>query len=610
MSMNSLTTTINRGNKYFVSKRINYYKGLSAELLLLLSEIRLAMRLINNPLMFWVMFLMASLNPTAIEEAMAQVSDHDIGKKLQSSLGQITNVSQLRDVKPTDWAFEALRSLVDRYGCIVGYPDQTYRGNQSLSRYEFAAGLNACLNQIERLMASSEAVIREDIDTINRLLQEFEAELATLSGRVDNLESRTAFLEDHQFYVTTKVTGYVFFNLTGAFAGGDIKAEGLSAFEVARDENNQPVVRRINDNPNITFSQLVFLNFNTSFTGRDILRVQLAAGNGDSPVNQFVSAGLFNTFGSPFSDQTPATADNQFVIREFAYSFRASKQLQLTVGPQIDWYRHFENNRFTFFLTGASSFNSIGSTLLNTLDRGAGVVASWNISEQLNLRVGYLAENTEFLPQPPFGTASDPKKGLFGGINTLTTELTISPSDRLNLRFLYNRSTRNGSFKLFKGGAQSEPIYGFADDGFAGGIRSATADTFNFNFDWLISTNFGVFGRYSYGSTDLKPKASSLPDGEVNVQALQLGLAFPDLGREGALGTLSYVIPFSVLDGSEFLISGGGNGGVQYEFEATYYYPLTQNLALVPAFYLIGNPNNFSDNPNIYVGNLRVQFNF
>ena len=58
---------------------------------------------------------------------------------------QVTNVNQLRDVYPTDWAYEALRSLVDRYGCIVGYPNQTYRGNRALSRYEFAAGLNACL---------------------------------------------------------------------------------------------------------------------------------------------------------------------------------------------------------------------------------------------------------------------------------------------------------------------------------------------------------------------------------------------------------------------------------------------------------------------------------
>ena len=68
------------------------------------------------------------------------------------TMSQINSVDRLRDVSPTDWAYEALRSLVDRYGCIVGFPDRTYLGNQAISRYEFAAGVNACLNQIERLI--------------------------------------------------------------------------------------------------------------------------------------------------------------------------------------------------------------------------------------------------------------------------------------------------------------------------------------------------------------------------------------------------------------------------------------------------------------------------
>lgn len=89
-----------------------------------------------------------------------------------STMSQINNVDRLRDVSPTDWAYEALRSLVDRYGCIVGFRDRTYRGDLAISRYEFAAGLNACLNQIERLIAASETIKREDLETIQRLNQE------------------------------------------------------------------------------------------------------------------------------------------------------------------------------------------------------------------------------------------------------------------------------------------------------------------------------------------------------------------------------------------------------------------------------------------------------
>jgi hypothetical protein len=172
------------------------------------------------------------------------------------SLKQVTNVNQLRDVAPTDWAYEALRSLVDRYGCIAGYPNQTFRGNQALSRYEFAAGLNSCLNQIERLIASSESVAREDIETLSRLTEEFQTELATLGGRVDDLESRTAFLEDHQFSTTTKLSGEVIFAITDSFGDND---------------DNQTVL-----------GDRFRLNFNTSFTGKDKLVTRLAGGNLDT----------------------------------------------------------------------------------------------------------------------------------------------------------------------------------------------------------------------------------------------------------------------------------------------------------------------------------------
>lgn len=72
----------------------------------------------------------------------------------QDDIAQVNSVFQLSDVSPSDWAFDALRNLVENYNCIVGYPDGTFRGSRPLSRYEFAAGLNACLQQIERMIQS------------------------------------------------------------------------------------------------------------------------------------------------------------------------------------------------------------------------------------------------------------------------------------------------------------------------------------------------------------------------------------------------------------------------------------------------------------------------
>jgi hypothetical protein len=57
-------------------------------------------------------------------DSMGQVTNVSQLNELQPTdpMGQVTNVSQLRDVQPSDWAYEALRSLVERYGCIAGYP--------------------------------------------------------------------------------------------------------------------------------------------------------------------------------------------------------------------------------------------------------------------------------------------------------------------------------------------------------------------------------------------------------------------------------------------------------------------------------------------------------
>ncbi|MEO8892105.1 MAG: iron uptake porin, partial [Coleofasciculaceae cyanobacterium] len=139
-----------------------------------------------------------------------------------TSIDQVTNVSQLRDVSPGDWAFEALRSLVERYGCIAGYPDGTYRGNRALSRFEFAAGLNACLNQVERLIQTSTAdfVRKSDLETLQRLVSEFRTELTTLGARVDKLDGRVGFLEARQFSTTTKLNGEAIFNIGGIYSGG------------------------------------------------------------------------------------------------------------------------------------------------------------------------------------------------------------------------------------------------------------------------------------------------------------------------------------------------------------------------------------------------------
>lgn len=525
--------------------------------------------------------------------------------KPQTALtGQVTSVSQLSDVQPTDWAFSALQSLVERYGCIAGYPDGTYRGNRALTRYEFAAGVNACLDQINQLIAAGTENFakREDLIVLQRLQEEFAAELATLRGRVDVLEARASELEANQFSTTTKLSMLMGFNLTGATAGSRVKVERIdpndSLSAAGRDANGRPIVTEVKDDPNSTFSHFSVITFNTSFNGQDKLVTSLAVGNGDSPANQFASAGLYNTAGVPTFDITTAAGDNKVELLELYYSFPVNDALEVSVGPRLIWSLNFDQNAFTSLIgIGAGSYNSYGNGIFNDLSRGAGGIVLWQMNDQFKLNLGYMAN----VPG-----AADPTLGLFENTRSFTAELIYSPSKNANVRLIYDRSHL---LPNDDGQIDSRPIKGVADDGFGGKLEWAKADTFGVNFDWRLSQNFGIFGRYTYNTTRLEP-AGNGRGGRVNAQAFQFGLGFPDLGKEGAMGALSVVIPYDILSGRQFLVSGGGDGGIQYDIEATYYFPMTDHVALVPSFYLIKNANNFSSNPTIYVGSLRMQFSF
>ena len=115
-----------------------------------------------------------------------QINQELVARPATKTAEGVSSVSQLSDVRPTDWAFTALQSLVERYGCIAGYPDSTFRGKQATSRYEFVAGLNACMDKINEIISAglSDKVGKEDLATLQKLQEEFAAELATLQSHL------------------------------------------------------------------------------------------------------------------------------------------------------------------------------------------------------------------------------------------------------------------------------------------------------------------------------------------------------------------------------------------------------------------------------------------
>lgn len=528
------------------------------------------------------------------------------------SISQVNSVTQLRDVQPTDWAYEALKNLVEQYGVIQGYPDGTFRGTKSLSRYEFAAALNTALEKVNQTFLSGGNVSKNDLETLEKLQNEFTTELAVISSRVGDVENRLNILQANSFAPTSKLFGLAYFHVTtlGALNNDPIKKEaGL------RDAiTNRPIVQDVGE-PNTTASGLVWLNIGTSFTGKDLLITQLAAGKGLSPANQISSVtSTVNVSGIPFTDAGAFLGPGApVVLRELVYEFPLFDNARLAVGARINWFRFFDENPYTFFLNGTSSLNSIANTLTSDVRRGTGAILKLPLNDRFRLNVGYLAQGNEFQRN---NSAANVLEGLFGGTNILTAELAYKVSDTFNIKFLYSRLNQQATTVSVNGTTISpnkyisgSPINGVADDGFGGPLINAQSDIFEVNLDWLVASKIGFFGRYGISNTDLNAVDSSR-NGSITTQTFQVGFAVLDLFKEGAQGTLSFLMPFFYSDGQEFLSSGAGDGGTQYELEGVYYYPINQNIAIVPNFQVLFNPNNFNSNPTVFVFNLRTQFSF
>ena len=469
-----------------------------------------------------------------------------------NSLNQVTNVNQLQDVSPADWAYEALRSLVDRYGCIVGYPDQTYKGGKALSRYEFAAGLNACLNQIERLIASSEAVIREDIETINRLLQEFEAELATLGGRVDSLESRTAFLEDHQFSTTTKLQGEVVFGLAQEF-----------------NYDNQAV-----------FQDRVRLSFVSSFTGKDSLYTRLDAGNAQS-FNGIETGDFTYTFNN----------GNDVEIGWLAYYFPIGDQIDVYLPAAFPLWQDFVPtvspylDAFTGATASLSSFGESSPIYKIGLSAGGGIGFNYNPNfwdGRLTVSAGY------------FGDQSfDPSEGngLFNGDYSALGQITIDATDNIQLAATYVRGyfqDGGGIFDLGVGTTSAgDPLDG----------TSITSDSVGIQGSWtLLDSKLAInaFGLWT------QAKDVNNSENDTDIWSYGLGLAMPDLGKEGNLGGIvAGVEPYN-----------GDEEDNPIHVEGFYKYQLNDNISVTPGLIYIIAPNGDSDDDDAVIGVVRTTFTF
>jgi hypothetical protein len=479
----------------------------------------------------------------------------------------VTSVSQLSDVRPTDWAFTALQSLVERYGCIAGYPDRTFRGNQATSRYEFAAGLNACLDKINEIISAglADKVSKEDLATLQKLQEEFAAELATLRGRVDALDAKTAKLEAQQFSTTTKLRG-----------------EAIMGLAAASDGDTTPAA----DKTNLTFSYRVRLNLDTSFTGKDLLRTRLEAGNNP---NLATALGVSNAARLSFDTNT----DNAFQIGRLYYRFPIGDSITAYIAPigapedVISPLNPLESDG----QGTVSRFGRFNPLIRIASSGGTGLAIAglnFKLNNQANLELAYSASNS----------ATATGAGGVGGDDTkLAAQLVYKPSSSLTLGAGYGYSYNTGN--SLGSGLNVESMGGIAPIG----LKTHTV-VGSLIWDITKKFTFNTWGSWNF-SDGINGAGTTL--GSTTFTSWMAALSAKDLFGEGDLAAVLFGQPLF-----RSSVSGGATGSTDtpYHLEALYRFRVSKNISITPGVFFVFNQGSNSANGTATVGVIRTTFSF
>lgn len=506
---------------------------------------------------------------------------------IPNNLIQVTPVSQLSDIKNTDWSFQALKSLIERYEIDTDY-DSTFQGNKSVDRYEFAALLNAVIIHFNEVIAKKNAglVRQEALAIIQRLQSEFTTELA-IQRRVNNLEVKTNLLAPQQFSTTAKLTGEVIFALGGANGN-------------ETDDNDEV-------EENLILSDRVWLNFDISFTRSDRLFVRLEAEN---------TPGFDDATGTEMARLGfEGDSDNKFDINQLEYRFLLSEEVLYITTDATD-IKRVANTTSAFSSSGRGAISRFGRySPIYRQDFGAAVRLKYELSDATSLSLGFGDDNAEDL--------DDSESELDGETDGAVVQLTLEPIDDVELFLAYLRSDRNygaiGQLTLepiddFKLGLTYLRSYNnldtgtgseLANDPFDDESVNITTNSYGIEASIEVSSGFTIGGWV--GLTKAKAQdISGKPEATIFNYAVTL--AFPDLGKEDSLAGVVIGQPPKVTSndfGTEYI-----DKDTSLHLEFFYRFQATENIAITPGLLVVTNPEHNESNDTTYVGTIRTTFRF
>ncbi|BAZ10699.1 hypothetical protein NIES4071_25220 [Calothrix sp. NIES-4071] len=482
-----------------------------------------------------------------------------------SCVKEITSITELSDIHHTDWVYTALQLLLDRYGQPA---DKRFDGNRSLTRYEFATIVNTAIDSINKQIAlNPKNVTQEDLKVLQRLQSEFATEIKNLQRRVELLEQRLPAAEINQFSTTTKLSGEAVFAVTGVGNEANVNNE---------DEEND------NDNNNITFGSRARINFNTSFTGKDNLRIRLQTTNFPR---------LDRVTGTNMARLAiQGNNDNQIRLNGINYSFLISKDVKVIIpfiGGDLADFTDPLNPYHSGSSRGAISRFGQRNPIYRT-GGGSGLGISYEISNAFEFEVGFVASDV-----------NDPEVGFSKADYGAIAQLTLEPAQDIEFGLTYIHSYN--SISTGTGSAR-------ANDPFDDESEAIVANSFGLQSTIKINPNITIGGWVGYTHAE----ALDLPGNPTaNIFNWALTLALPDLGSEGSVAGFVIGQPPKVTS-NDFTVANNKyqDSDTSLHFEAFYRLQALKNVGVTFGILMITNPEHNSNNDSIYVGTVRTTLRF
>jgi len=463
---------------------------------------------------------------------------------------QVTSISQFSDVKPTDWAYQALSNLIERYGCVAGYPGGTYKGGRAMTRFEAAALLNACLDRVS-----------EVTDELKKLMAEFEKELAVLKGRVDGLEAKVGVLEAQQFSTTTKLKGLATMVLGGVTYSTNNEPGALAVLGAARLTNG------------LSFNYDVRLNLDTSFTGKDLLRTRLRAGNFSASAfsgNPVALTALETTFQEPTSGFA-----NVVGIDRLFYQFPIGSGFTATFGGRVRqddmlamWPSVYPADSILDFFTAA------GAPQAYSLNLGAGAGLWWQ-KNGFSISANYVSGN---------GNAGNPARRAGGGIGNTNSTSTFTT------QFGYAANNWGAALAYTYGQNFSSALGTTQFIGFQAVSPATSSNNLAISAYWQPSQSGwipSISAGWGIGTTNfLTATGAGNLLGNMTAASWSVGLQWDDAFIKGNALGFAFGQPTMVTRANNVTTANDGN----WAWEWWYKFQVTDNITVTPGLFYLSKP--------------------